>query len=96
MKTLGQVTAGSFLAPTDEETEILGGIVVVAKYGLPGTKKLCRHVEAALERGCSAVLMEKHGALITGEDRETAFKLAGLRQASRPLLLRQETDALCV
>ncbi len=61
------------LEVTDEERAALGGDVLYAPYGLPGTKSLRRKVEERLARGC-VILMEKHGALITGDSRETAFK----------------------
>ncbi|NLB27924.1 MAG: class II aldolase/adducin family protein [Clostridiaceae bacterium] len=57
---------------TDEEKEALGGDVLRAPYGLPGTKSLRKKVEEKLTRG-RVILMEKHGALITGDSRQTAF-----------------------
>ena len=64
----------------DEKTQL--GQITLASYGLPGTGKLNKNVTKALKKGdfasggCGAVLMEKHGALITGKDRETAFERA--------------------
>ncbi len=62
------------LKPTAEETEILGGKVLLSSYGLPGTKRLRGNTARALAQGCRALLMERHGALLAGPDRETAFR----------------------
>jgi L-fuculose-phosphate aldolase len=60
-----------------EENEILGGPVLQADYGLPGTKKLARNVERVLKQNkTAAVLMQAHGALLTGRDRAQAFRRA--------------------
>jgi len=72
----------STLQLTAEERTKLGSEITLASYGLPGTGKLKKNVIKALKKssfgsgGRGAVLMEKHGALITGKDRETAFNLA--------------------
>ena len=76
--SVASVTGFSSLAPTDEELSILGGKISKAEYGRPGTGKLKRHVEKALKQGSSAVLMENHGAVLIGCDRETAFKRAAV------------------
>ncbi len=55
----------------------LHGEVVSAAYGLPGTKKLRRHVAEALV--CSkgnAVIMKNHGTLCFGTDYEETFRIA--------------------
>lgn len=72
------VTGFLSLAPTEEEAKILGGNISKAKYGLPGTKKLKSNVVKALQQESAAVLMENHGALLVGKDRETAFKRASV------------------
>ena len=54
-----------------------GGKVPVAAYGLPGTKKLKKGVEAAIhESQGRAVIMANHGALCYGRDYEEAFRVA--------------------
>jgi L-fuculose-phosphate aldolase len=63
---------------TTEEEETLGGKIHCAAYGLPGTKKLKRNVELMLNGKNSAILMERHGALLTGAGREEAFQRAVL------------------
>ena len=67
------ITGIENLQITQEERERLGGIAV-AKYGLPGTKKLTQNVRAALASGAKVVLMAHHGALIGGVDREDAME----------------------
>lgn len=57
--------------------QTLGG-VGKADYGLPGSKRLCANVTAALARGNHTVLMERHGALLTGGSPEEAFSRAAL------------------
>jgi L-fuculose-phosphate aldolase len=53
----------------------LGG-VALARYGLPGTKKLRANVARALSTGAHVVLMAQHGALIIGANRDEAFERA--------------------
>ena len=65
---------------TEEERKELGGVAWAA-YGLPGTKKLCENVEAAMKSGAETVLMVHHGALICGKDREEAIRRAELLEA---------------
>lgn len=56
---------------------IIGGRVVSASYGLPGTKKLAKGVAAALAKSDGkAFLMAYHGALCLGKDYEEAFRVA--------------------
>lgn len=61
-----------------ESTEIIGGYVPVAAYGLPGTGKLRKGVVAAIERApeSKAVIMAHHGALCMGSDYDNAFAVA--------------------
>jgi L-fuculose-phosphate aldolase len=77
--TVLSVAGHSLITLSPEEREILGGPAPLAGYGLPGTKKLARNVERALKQsGAAAVLMEGHGALLTGGDRAQAFERAVL------------------
>ncbi|MCL2023858.1 MAG: class II aldolase/adducin family protein [Oscillospiraceae bacterium] len=51
--------------------------VPLANYGLPGTKKLIKGVEKAIEKtDGQAVLMACHGALVWGADSQDAFTVA--------------------
>jgi L-fuculose-phosphate aldolase len=70
----------SALDPTEQEINLLGGRPQCAKYGISSTKKLRRHVQQALGRG-GPVLMERHGALLVGADRDTAFQRAVVLEA---------------
>jgi L-fuculose-phosphate aldolase len=75
--TVLSVAGHSRLAPSPEELALLGGPPLPADYALPGSQKLARNVGAALRRGRGApVLMEGHGALLTGGDRAQAFERA--------------------
>lgn len=60
---------------TKEEKEKLGGIML-ADYGLPGTKKLTHAVKEALRIGAKVVLMKHHGVLICGSDRDETMEKA--------------------
>jgi L-fuculose-phosphate aldolase len=70
------VTGLSGGALTEEEKKLLGGEIGFSSYALPGTKKLRRNVERPLRKKECAILMERHGALLTGSDRQTAFRRA--------------------
>ena len=65
------------LSPTKEESIALGG-VALAKYGLPGTKKLRANVAYALSTGSHCILMAQHGALIVGTSQSDACARAKL------------------
>ncbi|HHZ03380.1 MAG TPA: class II aldolase/adducin family protein [Tissierellia bacterium] len=58
---------------TEEENENLGGIML-ADYGLPGTKKLTKAVKAVLKDGAKVVLMKNHGVLICGSNQEETMR----------------------
>lgn len=62
---------------SDDEKNALGGVALAA-YGLPGTKRLARNIEAALKKGAHTVLMAHHGAVIIGKDSNEAFERAKL------------------
>lgn len=63
---------------TEEEKEILGGIIPCAKYGLSSTKRLTNNVARAAKDnpGSNAILMKHHGAAIMGTTDEEAFRVA--------------------
>ncbi len=58
---------------TKEEEEKLGGILV-AGYGLPGTKKLKNEVASCFNSGAHCVLMKHHGAVVAGTSKEDALE----------------------
>lgn len=68
------------LRPTAEERNLIGK-TEVAKYGLPGTKKLAGNVRRAFENGSQVVLMKHHGAVICGTDRDDTVKKAETLEA---------------
>lgn len=51
--------------------------IICAGYGLPGTKKLCRHTaEAVADSYGNAIIMSHHGAVCYGKDFEEAYHTA--------------------
>jgi len=64
---------------------LLGGEVLIAAYGLPGTKKLRNAVAKAIAGSKSnAVIMKNHGAVCYGKNEEEAFQAASdLEKASK-------------
>ena len=56
----------------DDMAQIIGPTVRVARYAVPGTKKIVRETVKAL-KGRNAVLMANHGAVCVGRDLEEAF-----------------------
>ena len=62
---------------TGEAASLIGNIIHLGGYGLPGTKKLKKGVTNALKLGPSkAVIMAHHGALCFGKDSDEAFEVA--------------------
>ncbi|MCL2807900.1 MAG: class II aldolase/adducin family protein [Coriobacteriia bacterium] len=52
--------------------ELLGGSVALARYALPGTKRLARNVIKAM-RESNACIMENHGMLVCGSTADETF-----------------------
>ncbi|MDR3345495.1 MAG: class II aldolase/adducin family protein [Oscillospiraceae bacterium] len=79
------------IAPDSRER--FGLCVPLAGYGLPGTGKLRRGVEKAMdETEGQAVLMAHHGAVVWGKDSDDAFQTAAeLERLSRHALYGQYT-----
>ncbi|MCR5484263.1 MAG: class II aldolase/adducin family protein [Clostridiales bacterium] len=63
---------------TPREVALLGAVIPIASYGLPGTKKLRKGVSSALTANpdSKAVIMAHHGAVCLGRDFGEAFKIA--------------------
>ncbi len=62
---------------TGEAEKLIGSVIHLGGYGLPGTKKLRKGVTGALKLSPSkAVIMAHHGALCFGKDSEEAFQVA--------------------
>ncbi len=60
-----------------EAASLIGDVIHLGGYGLPGTKKLKKGVTTALKLSPSkAVIMAHHGALCFGKDSEEAFQVA--------------------
>ncbi|HRX14662.1 MAG TPA: class II aldolase/adducin family protein, partial [Eubacteriales bacterium] len=61
-----------------ESEEAALGIIAVAEYALPGTKKLSVNVKKCFESGAKIVLMANHGAVVVGKNADDAFAKAKL------------------
>ena len=62
-----------------EAAKLIGSVIHMGGYGLPGTKKLKKGVTNALRLSPSkAVIMAHHGALCFGKDSEEAFQVANM------------------
>ena len=62
---------------TGEAANLIGSVIHLGGYGLPGTKKLKKGVTTALKLSPSkAVIMAHHGALCFGKDSDEAFEVA--------------------
>ncbi len=60
-----------------EAAKLIGNVIHLGGYGLPGTKKLKKGVTNALKLSPSkAVIMAHHGALCFGKDSDEAFEVA--------------------
>ncbi len=60
-----------------EAAKLIGSVIHLGGYGLPGTKKLKKGVTNALKLSPSkAVIMAHHGALCFGKDSDEAFEVA--------------------
>ncbi|GHU99633.1 L-fuculose-phosphate aldolase [Clostridia bacterium] len=62
--------------PTDiiPTPHIVIGKVGVAKYEVPGSRKLGENIAKIFAQGCNAVIMENHGVVTCGEDVFSAFE----------------------
>ncbi len=71
-------TADGIPMLSEKGREVIGDRVLLASYGLPGTKKLKKGVTAALnaDKKSKAVIMAHHGAVCFGADSEEAFNVS--------------------
>ncbi len=72
------VSGFDLLDPTVDELNLLGGEIGLGAYAISSTKKLTKIVAAEFAQGKHAILMAKHGAVLTGTDRDEAFKRSTL------------------
>jgi len=62
---------------------LLGKEIIIASYGLPGTKKLRKGIADALLRSTGhAIIMKNHGAVCFGEDETQTFQIASDLEAA--------------
>jgi len=59
----------------DELFSHVGGSLIVAKYGVPGSKKLAENVSSVMKER-NAALLRGHGAVCCGKNLEEAMELA--------------------
>lgn len=57
----------------DEMRDILGGAIITAEYGIPGTKKMANNTMVAL-KGRNGALLAHHGAISCGDTMEEAYQ----------------------
>lgn len=82
-------TLGVDNIPLTPKYSIIGSSIPIAKYALPGTKKLRKNISHKLRTYDSkAIIMAKHGAVCFGKDLEEAFIIANeLEKACEDFLL---------
>ncbi len=75
---------------------LLGGKVVCAEYGLPGTGKLTKGIRKAFrESEGKALIMSRHGAICYGKDENEAFQAANqLEEACRAFLMERLSQTM--
>lgn len=76
--TCVSVSGFSKLDPTEEELKLLGGKIGLGAYGISSTKKLTKLVTKEMAQGKHSILMANHGAVLTGINRDEAFKRSTL------------------
>ncbi|WP_034328032.1 class II aldolase/adducin family protein [Alkaliphilus transvaalensis] len=67
---------------TEDQAQIIGGAVPVAKYAFPGTDELGKNVVQALRDGRYAALMAKHGLVSVGRNLQEAWTVAEIAEKS--------------
>lgn len=69
----------------------VNGIIICAKYALPGTKSLSKNVALALEESNkNTVIMKNHGAVCFGENYEEAFNVASYLEKACENLIKNK------
>ena len=62
-----------------EAAQVIGSVVPIAAYGMPGTGKLRKGIIAALEKyNTKAIIMAHHGAVCFGSDFDDAFNVTAV------------------
>ncbi|MBQ2774930.1 MAG: class II aldolase/adducin family protein [Clostridia bacterium] len=82
-------TADGIPMLSEKGREVIGERVLLASYGLPGTKKLKKGVIAALnaDKNSKAVIMAHHGAVCFGADSEEAFNVSATLERESALYI---------
>ena len=70
---------GTTIPPViDEAAQVLGDVVRVADYALPGSLDLAQNCVDTLGQEANACLLQSHGAVCVGDSIEMAFKVASV------------------
>lgn len=72
---------------TDEAAQVLGDIVQVADYALPGSSGLAQNCLNALGSKANACLLQSHGAVCVSTDMAGAFKVAAVLEMTAQIYL---------
>ncbi len=74
----------------EEQAQIVGGIVKVAAYALPGSHELADNVVQILEKEQTAVLLANHGLVCVGKDLEMALQRCRIVERTAQILLHSK------
>ena len=75
----------------EDQAQIIGGEITVAKYAFPGTEELASNVVSALKNGHFGILMAKHGAVGVGRSIEEAMIAAQIIEKSAKIAYLVQT-----
>ncbi len=87
-------TSNGIPSLSEKGREVIGERVLLASYGLPGTKKLKKGVTEALnaDKNSKAVIMAHHGAVCFGADREEAFNVSATLEKESALYILDQFE----
>ncbi|KAB3535443.1 class II aldolase/adducin family protein [Alkaliphilus pronyensis] len=70
---------------TEDQAQIIGGSIPLAKYALPGTTELALEAVDALKKDVYAALLERHGLIAVGRSLKEAITVAEIAEKSAEL-----------
>jgi L-fuculose-phosphate aldolase len=76
----------------EDQAQIIGGEILVAKYAFPGTKELADNAVEALKDGIFGILLSNHGAVGVGRNLEEAMIAAQIIEKSAEIALLIKTS----
>ncbi|MCC5910112.1 MAG: class II aldolase/adducin family protein [Clostridiaceae bacterium] len=85
---------------TEDQAQIIGGSIPVAKYAFPGTDELGNNIVQALKEGAYAALLAKHGLVSIGRNLQEAWTVAEIAEKSAQVAsilksMNKEVEGLC-